>query len=524
MRDDAKTKRQLITELVELRDQCQALEKQAEETLHQSETKYRALVESSSDAIVIAQEGKVVFFNARLSEVSGYSREELLSRPYTEFIHPEDRAETLDRYRRRLAGEAVDPKAECRLIDREDRVHWTEFNTSLIEWEGRPATLTAIRDITDRKLAEAALQEAHALLETRVQKRTAELEAANTQLQKEVQERKRAEEAVRFSEERYRTLVEDSFDGIFIQKGPKIIFANQQLYDMLGFEPGELEGLDHWLIYHPDSQELTRTRGQARLRGEEPPPRYEVELQRKDGTSFDGEVSARAFIVEGEPGIQVWVRDISERKRAEEQLRESQERYRFLAENMADIVWTMDLNFQTTYVSPSIEKVLGFTPEERKNQTLEEMLTPESQQRAVTALMTELQQEDQGADPERPLIIEVEYYCRDGSTKWVENSLKALRGPDGALIGMYGSSRDITPRKRVEAEREHLIEQLQEALVNIKTLRGLIPICAHCKKIRDDQGYWQQVEVFVREHSEAQFSHSICPECMKKLYPDRKKS
>jgi hypothetical protein len=62
--------------------------------------------------------------------------------------------------------------------------------------------------------------------------------------------------------------------------------------------------------------------------------------------------------------------------------------------------------------------------------------------------------------------------------------------------------------------------QLQEALDNIKTLRGLIPICSHCKKIRDDEGYWQDVAVYVRDHSEAEFSHSICNDCMKKLYPD----
>jgi PleD family two-component response regulator len=62
--------------------------------------------------------------------------------------------------------------------------------------------------------------------------------------------------------------------------------------------------------------------------------------------------------------------------------------------------------------------------------------------------------------------------------------------------------------------------QLQEALANVKTLKGLLPICANCKKIRDDEGYWQQVEVYVRDHSEAEFSHGICPDCIKKLYPE----
>ncbi|MCE5249053.1 response regulator [bacterium] len=72
----------------------------------------------------------------------------------------------------------------------------------------------------------------------------------------------------------------------------------------------------------------------------------------------------------------------------------------------------------------------------------------------------------------------------------------------------------------MEKEKELLIEKLQKALEEVKTLKGFIPICAHCKKIRDDDGYWEQVEDYIRQHSEAEFSHSICPDCMKKYYPD----
>jgi hypothetical protein len=75
-------------------------------------------------------------------------------------------------------------------------------------------------------------------------------------------------------------------------------------------------------------------------------------------------------------------------------------------------------------------------------------------------------------------------------------------------------------RKQAEAEREKLIHELQEAMAKVKTLSGMLPICASCKKIRDDQRYWNQIEAYIRDHSEAEFSHGICPECMKKLYPD----
>ena len=74
-------------------------------------------------------------------------------------------------------------------------------------------------------------------------------------------------------------------------------------------------------------------------------------------------------------------------------------------------------------------------------------------------------------------------------------------------------------KREAEEERERLILELQEALARVKTLSGLLPICASCKKIRDDKGYWHQVEVYVRDHSEAEFTHGLCPDCLKKLYP-----
>ena len=134
----------------------------------------------------------------------------------------------------------------------------------------------------------------------------------------DISERKQTEEALRQSEERYRTLVEESFDGIFVQKGPTIIFANQRLNEMLGYEEGELLGLVHWLVYHPDYQTITKERAQARMRGEMVTPHYEVKLQRKDGSWFYGDINARDINIKGEHGIQVWVRDISENKQVEE--------------------------------------------------------------------------------------------------------------------------------------------------------------------------------------------------------------
>jgi len=93
-----------------------------------------------------------------------------------------------------------------------------------------------------------------------------------------------------------------------------------------------------------------------------------------------------------------------------------------------------------------------------------------------------------------------------------------FRDADGKLIGIVESFQDITERKVLEKEKEELIEKLQESLKKVKLLSGFLPICASCKKIRDDKGYWNQIETYIRAHSEAEFSHGICPDCYKKLY------
>lgn len=96
----------------------------------------------------------------------------------------------------------------------------------------------------------------------------------------------------------------------------------------------------------------------------------------------------------------------------------------------------------------------------------------------------------------------------------------ALRDSEGNATAAIEISRDITDLKLAEEERDKLIKELQDALANIKTLKGLLPICSSCKKVRDDGGYWHQVEVYIHDHSDANFSHSICPDCAKTLYPE----
>jgi PAS domain S-box-containing protein len=109
---------------------------------------------------------------------------------------------------------------------------------------------------------------------------------------------------------------------------------------------------------------------------------------------------------------------------------------------------------------------------------------------------------------------------KDGQTIDVALMLSPIKDAVGKVVGVSAIERDITTRKREEEERVKLIGELTEALGNIKTLRGLLPICASCKKIRDDRGYWQKVESYISEHTQAEFTHGICPECLRRLYPE----
>ncbi|MFC1495073.1 PAS domain-containing protein [Thermodesulfobacteriota bacterium] len=115
---------------------------------------------------------------------------------------------------------------------------------------------------------------------------------------------------------------------------------------------------------------------------------------------------------------------------------------------------------------------------------------------------------------------EYRFQCKDRSYIWVRDEMKLVRNKDGNPIEIIGCWLDITKRKRAEEQRNRLILDLQKTLSEVKTLRGFLPICSHCKKIRDDKGYWNQIEAYIQDHSEAEFSHSICQECAKKYYPN----
>jgi len=327
----------------------------------------------------------------------------------------------------------------------------------------------------ERKLEEAKKEIEHY---KKIAKQAGNLYLRETEaLSKLLRWRKQAEEELRESKELLRATIESTADGILVVNEKGQVICTNERFVQLWRIPEELikeredkKLLDFVLDQLKEPKAfLSKVQALYKISDED----FDV-LDFKDGRVF--ERFSSPLIRHGQIEGRVWsFRDITDRKRSEEALRKSEERFKFLAGKMADIIWTVNLDFQTTYVSPSIEKILGFTPEERKRQTLEEMITPRSLKRAQMMFLEELRRDEAGnADPDRSVIIEVEYYRKDGSTVWMENSVKAMRDNSGAIDGMYGVSRDITERKIAEEEKTKLQSQLQhvQKMESIGTLAG----------------------------------------------------
>jgi PAS domain S-box-containing protein len=234
----------------------------------------------------------------------------------------------------------------------------------------------------------------------------------------------------------------------------------------------------------------------------------------KDGRVFDVELHA-IKLSQGGHSI-CFIRNISEMKQVEEKRQKTEARFRSLLEQ-APIAIAMTRESRFLYVNPCYLAMHGFS-------NADELIG--------TSIFDRVLKEDLQAFRQHPelqalaeaddLAFEFRALRKDGTAFPVSTSVRTLLLDDGPAV--LGFIQDISERKRTEIERENLIRNLREALDKVKTLRGLIPICSHCKKIRDDQGYWNQLEAYITHHSEAAFTHGVCPDCARTLFTEYLKS
>jgi PAS domain S-box-containing protein len=184
-----------------------------------------------------------------------------------------------------------------------------------------------------------------------------------------------------------------------------------------------------------------------------------------------------------------------------------------IVDSTGEAIMSQNLDGIITTWNAGARELFGYTEAEAVGQSVF-LIIPESLRPTRLEIFEKLRK----GEPIPP--FETKCVRKDGVQVDVYLAISPIKGTEGKLMGASSIAYDITERKKIEAERTRMIEQLNETLSKVRTLSGLLPICANCKKIRDDKGYWQKLETFVHEHSNAEFSHSICPDCMEKLYPD----
>lgn len=167
-----------------------------------------------------------------------------------------------------------------------------------------------------------------------------------------------------------------------------------------------------------------------------------------------------------------------------------------------DMMCFLDFRGHFKRLNPAWERTLGFTIDELRSKPFIEFVHPDDRARTI-------HQNKEVRSGGVALLFENRYLCKDGSYRWLRWNARADLGHET----IYSVARDITEQKQIEAERETLVSELQAALTEVRTLQAILPICAHCRKVRDDEQYWHTVEGYIAKFTNTQFSHSICPSC-----------
>lgn len=460
-----------------------------QEALKESEAKFRALGDSTPTAVMLYQDNRFIYMNKAAETISGYSAAELYNINYWSVVHPDYREIVAERGRRRQQGEDAVNRYEFKIITKDGMEKWVDLAGATTMIGGRPAGIISVSDITERK---------------------------------------RMEEELRKSEAKYRLLTETLADVIFTSdENLRITYVSPAVTRLRGYTVEEATGETVDRILTPESLKIAIDAFEKEMKlensGFRDPYRIlklELEVTRKDGSTIWTEIIFKPLRNEEDKftGVLAVARDISDRKQAREELHTSEEKYRLLTETLPDAIFTMDLNFGITYMSPAVTRLRGYTVEEAMAQRIEEILTPDSLETAMKAFAEEMAMEAAGTvDVNRTRTLDLEEKCKDGSTIWTETIFSAIRDQDHKMIGMLGITRDITERRKASEEREKLIAERKKALSEIKILSGMLPICASCKKIRNDEGYWEQLENFIKNRSGAEFTHGLCPDCADKF-------
>jgi PAS domain S-box-containing protein len=584
--------------------------KRMEDTLRKSEANYRQLFDNSPAGIyqVNFRTGKFVRANDLSCEYLGCSQEEITSISPYDFMTKESQKLFIERLNKMAIGDKVSEDPEYEIVNKKGERRWLKLNVkNIYDSEGIAGADVVAHDITEKKRVEYELSESekhyrmlfnaidegfciievifdknekpidYRFLEINpsFEKQTGLIDAQGKRMRdlapkheehwfeiygkialtgqptrfvnraeqlhrwydvyafrfgqpenrqvailfNDINERKQAEEALRESETRFKEMFDDAPIGYHeLDTEGRITLVNRTELMALCYSAEEMIG--HYVWEFVDDKDFSRKAVLNKLAGTSSPGQnLERTYCMKDGTRIPVLIQDRLLRnKDGKiTGIRTTVQDISERKRAEETLRESEAKYRILVQESPDAI-AVYVGGKIVFANNASIRLMQATKEEELlGRSIIEFVHPDSRE-FVAKRMIQAQKEG------KPLPLAEEKFIRfDGTALTAE--VKAMPITINLKPAIQLIIRDITERKRMEEtareianEREKLIKDLQYALDNIKTLQGLIPICANCKKIRDDKGYWNQVEGYIMKHTGATFTHGCCPECMEKLY------
>ena len=381
-----------------------------------SQSAYRTLFNSSPIPITLTRlaDGKFLDANDRFLDISGYSQEEILGHTALElnaYPDPEDQRAIMETLRRDRKLDGRDQRFRSKSGDIRDTLLWME----LVSIEDEDFILSLALDVTGKKKTEADLaRESH----------------------------------------QNRVLLRTSSDGIHVMDiDGNVLEVSDSFCTMLGYSRDELLGMNVTQWDARGTGDGVRNELQRLSVVKDTPAVFETKHRRRDGSIFDVEISSTALELNGVPVVFASSRNITERKKAQEALLQSEKRYRFLAENMSDVVWILDAeSMRFTYVSPSITQLSGFTPEETMAQSALDSLTPVSRAFLHAVMPGRVQQVLSGETPDARFVDEIEQPRIDGTTVWTEVATTYYINSETGRIEVHGVSRNIQDRKAAELE------------------------------------------------------------------------
>ena len=392
--------------------------KRAEEQLRESERKYSTLVERGNDGIIIIQDGLIRFANSKLVEVAGFSLDEVLGKPFLDFVSPGYKAMVVDAYTKRMAGAKPPNNYEMEILTRDGERIPVEINASEIEYEGKPADMAIVRDITERKRAE----------------------------------------------ELFGTLAKNSPVGIYVVQDGKFCYVNPSFQSFTGYREDELLGRDSLELVIAEDRKMVRENAVQMLKGKL------SSLYRCRVVSKGGEIR---WVMESVSSIQYHGRratlgnymDITEHRRLEEALELQKAYFEQLFDNSPDAIVMLDTGDRVVDINKGFEMLFGYSNQEIKGRLINELIIPQDRTEEASAL-------SRAALNGEAVRKETVRRRKDGSLVDVSALGYPIRFGD-RLVGVYVIYSDITARKQAEAELKRHTADLQTSKLRLTEAQAL---------------------------------------------------